>query len=190
MSAVCPPKPSRASTVAPCSSNSFAASTLPVRATAISAVMPSAFGESASAPASSSSFRICGVRDLGGQAHRAWRRSRSRARRRRPRRAGAEPRRRRPSYTAHCSGVLPSAFLRVDVGVLRRRRLLSAEASRSPATRSTPPFATTRRSWLSLRTQTSENGPVASPNFSSSSAGTPARSSIVTSRFASGVSCW
>ena len=54
----CPPQLSRASTVAPWSSKSFAASTLPVLATAMSAVWPSAFGESASAPASSSSLKI------------------------------------------------------------------------------------------------------------------------------------
>jgi hypothetical protein len=58
MSAVWPPKRSVAFTFAPRLISSFAASTLPVRATLISAVCPSAFGDSTSAPAASSSCRI------------------------------------------------------------------------------------------------------------------------------------
>src|SRR6185437_7056766 len=56
MSAVCPPNCSTAFTLAPCFRSSSAASTFPVRATSISAVWPSSFGDSTSAPASSSSF--------------------------------------------------------------------------------------------------------------------------------------
>ena len=58
ISAVCPPKFSLALTSAPASSSRFAASTLPVRATAISADSPSGFLVLGSAPALSSASMI------------------------------------------------------------------------------------------------------------------------------------
>jgi hypothetical protein len=54
ISAVCPRHRSTALTLAPFRSSARAASTRPLRATTISAVWPSAFGDSTSAPAASS----------------------------------------------------------------------------------------------------------------------------------------
>ena len=58
ISADCPPKVSLALTSAPASTSSFAASTLPLRAAAISGVSPSGFVKLGSAPALSSASMI------------------------------------------------------------------------------------------------------------------------------------
>ena len=94
ISGVCPPHFSFASTLAPRSSSSCAASTLPVRATASSAVCRRRWATRRPRPlrAAPSASRCCPLRRPGSS---AWRRSCWRAPPWRRRAAGAWPRRRR-----------------------------------------------------------------------------------------------